>query len=1153
MITLTYIIRIQYKISIRIQLSQSIITITQGIKIQQIKIFRKKRIADLKQKEKESQKLFPPIIVSKVQTQLKSPHQQQQKAQAKVNNLMRQSSDKYKQQQRALVPSNNNNNQKQQQRLVQGYKSPQKLIQSQHRPLSQQQQRQNQNQQQQIHQKPIGILGVKNISKQLSLQNYQISSQLQSPKFFYKDIEQNPKIIKQLQQEDNQEKQTDSNQDDQQDEFQIYQNIDNVQIQGTQKKNYRFQGDQQKILNKNQEIKKVGQLEYKKNGIFTNQLQKSQNYAELKPHPVPLEQSQSTDYNCKNQNNAQQQRIQNKSQSTEDKKQQINTEQQQPVQIQTEKVLYQNQTIKQTKVKLNQEDIPQIQVQNPQSSIKGIQDENQAEASLHKEGYVVEQKLQQVVGQHQDVEKVRSSNQHVQDQANLNVVQQNNELAEFKKNNDQDAQGPSQEQDGSEEPDGMPSSDSYGLQNTNKEGVNEEVLEQPNEVLLVPESQPKCLAYQNSSGLESKPQKALQSQTKLSHSQTSQFAETKKKVAKVITYPENFEDWSIEDCLRRIEEAPNDIFAAFRLAILYRDDQLEKAKEYLLKVTKMDPLFEVEKVNWALGTILVSEKEWKKALHHFRICYQYSQDRVQSYLEIAGCYQNLGEFEKAEKTYRRAIDVNNKDYLSYYKLGQMQIRNKKLKEGIDNLSKAQTLDHKNMDIIIELGEALMIYDEDPTAIDEAIVILHKGMIVDPLNYECTNALARAYEKKGDLVQAIKYGKLATEQPNSDSNSHYFLGTLYFKKKDLKSAAESFITQLRINNKHPEALIEYATISSIQGNFENAKKYLKQALRACPNNPVANMRLGIIYQTKLYELNSAIECFEQVASVDPTNYKAYYYKGQCQFQIGELDQGIECMNQSLKHNQSFGLAWKAIGNIRFEMNQPAMALKYFQKALDSDKNDMEAKIKLGHCYYLQDQFEQAIQIYEEINHLDQNEELEQNMANCYYMKNDFDEAILHYQKALSINSDKIECYYNLGNTYFTMEKFEDALECFERVVKVVPQHSAAFYNYANTFFVLEDYENAAKYFEKAVELQPENVDWRNYVASLYIKKGELDAAKRHLDESIRLQPQNPDTLAKYANYYYQIGKYNEALQKAKQTLVLDEKNEQALSLIRELTN
>jgi hypothetical protein len=32
-----------------------------------------------------------------------------------------------------------------------------------------------------------------------------------------------------------------------------------------------------------------------------------------------------------------------------------------------------------------------------------------------------------------------------------------------------------------------------------------------------------------------------------------------------------------------------------------------------------------------------------------------------------------------------------------------------------------------MEIIIKLGESLMVHDEDPTAVDEAIIVLHKGM------------------------------------------------------------------------------------------------------------------------------------------------------------------------------------------------------------------------------------------------------------------------------------------------------------------------------------------------------------------------------------------------------------------------------------------
>jgi tetratricopeptide (TPR) repeat protein len=68
-------------------------------------------------------------------------------------------------------------------------------------------------------------------------------------------------------------------------------------------------------------------------------------------------------------------------------------------------------------------------------------------------------------------------------------------------------------------------------------------------------------------------------------------------------------------------------------------------------------------------------------------------------------------------------------------------------------------------------------------------------------------------------------------------------------------------------------------------------------------------------------------------------------------------------------------------------------------LECDSTDLEAKIGLANCYYLLEDFEQAITLYEEISHIDHNEELEYNLANCYYMKNEYDDAIRHYQKAL----------------------------------------------------------------------------------------------------------------------------------------------------------
>lgn len=99
-----------------------------------------------------------------------------------------------------------------------------------------------------------------------------------------------------------------------------------------------------------------------------------------------------------------------------------------------------------------------------------------------------------------------------------------------------------------------------------------------------------------------------------------------------------------------------------------------------------------------------------------------------------------------------------------------------------------------------------------------------------------------------------------------------------------------------------------------------------------------------------------------------------------------------MKKCLKINPRFGTASKAIGILEYEMNQPSKALKYFQDALENDKTDLEAKVGLGNCYYLQEQFDHAINLYEDISTVDSNEDLEFNLANCYYMKDQYDKAI-----------------------------------------------------------------------------------------------------------------------------------------------------------------
>lgn len=83
-------------------------------------------------------------------------------------------------------------------------------------------------------------------------------------------------------------------------------------------------------------------------------------------------------------------------------------------------------------------------------------------------------------------------------------------------------------------------------------------------------------------------------------------------------------------------------------------------------------------------------------------------------------------------------------------------------------------------------------------------------------------------------------------------------------------------------------------------------------------------MGKIYQTKLKDLNSAIECFSRILKNDPQNSKAHYYIGLCYMEKTDYKKATECMREALKINPLFNLAWKSIANILYETNSPLKA-------------------------------------------------------------------------------------------------------------------------------------------------------------------------------------------------------------------------------------
>ncbi len=100
-------------------------------------------------------------------------------------------------------------------------------------------------------------------------------------------------------------------------------------------------------------------------------------------------------------------------------------------------------------------------------------------------------------------------------------------------------------------------------------------------------------------------------------------------------------------------------------------------------------------------------------------------------------------------------------------------------------------------------------------------------------------------KKRDYNGAIAaFQQFQKDYPDSSftPNSHYWLGQLYYAKKQDKEAVKSFAAVLTYanSNKRPDALVKLGDIAQRNNNAAQAKKYYQQVIDEYPNSSSANL-------------------------------------------------------------------------------------------------------------------------------------------------------------------------------------------------------------------------------------------------------------------------------------------------------------------------
>ena len=192
---------------------------------------------------------------------------------------------------------------------------------------------------------------------------------------------------------------------------------------------------------------------------------------------------------------------------------------------------------------------------------------------------------------------------------------------------------------------------------------------------------------------------------------------------------------------------------------------------------------------------------------------------------LAECYEKDNQISTAIEEYVRAVEVNLKDYNSFFKVA-------KLLKQMDKTQEAETMLRdllKKKPDFYEASELLGDIYYDKEMFKEVISIYLEAQKYNPAKYEIYYNLGMAYTRLNDFQRANEYYAKAAEINSLLYNGIFNMGQIAMIMSELEEAERYFIESLQGEDVEAGSYFYLSQIAMIKGDKEKALDYINLAI------------------------------------------------------------------------------------------------------------------------------------------------------------------------------------------------------------------------------------------------------------------------------------------------------------------------------------
>lgn len=166
----------------------------------------------------------------------------------------------------------------------------------------------------------------------------------------------------------------------------------------------------------------------------------------------------------------------------------------------------------------------------------------------------------------------------------------------------------------------------------------------------------------------------------------------------------------------------------------------------------------------------------KKAQNFSTKALELDSKNISSMINMGNIFYQNGKYLQALDSYFKAYEIKNDYYIAVINIANTNYELENFSEAILYANKALELDSKSVQAYTILGNCYLELDDS----SKAAIAFEDALKLDSNDAWIYNSLSQAYQKKGNLTEAMKLGFLAIEKSPKDDSQHINFGYLLYE-------------------------------------------------------------------------------------------------------------------------------------------------------------------------------------------------------------------------------------------------------------------------------------------------------------------------------------------------------------------------------------